>query len=108
MYFLREYLQFVDSEHITDPALARMFPVIVTDKHAVLPLVYKSSEIASAIAEIGRKPESPLRVRAVTLLASLVGLRSSGVKGLRFDQFDWANRRLLLTQSKTGRRLDLP
>jgi integrase len=42
------------------------------------------------------------------LLASLLGLRSGDIKGLRFDQIDWANRRLSLVQRKTGRRLDLP
>src|SRR5680860_602601 len=36
------------------------------------------------------------------------GLRSGDIKGLRFDQIDWANRRLSLVQHKTGRRLDLP
>jgi len=35
-------------------------------------------------------------------------LRSGDIKGLRFDQIDWANRRLSLAQHKTGRRLDLP
>ena len=42
------------------------------------------------------------------LLASLLGMRSGDIKGLRFDQIDWANRRLSLVQHKTGRRLDLP
>ena len=42
------------------------------------------------------------------LLASLLGLRSGDIKGLRLDQIDWANRRLSVAQHKTGRRLDLP
>ncbi|HEY5833822.1 tyrosine-type recombinase/integrase, partial [Streptomyces sp.] len=45
---------------------------------------------------------------AVMLLAALLGLRSGDIKGLQFDQIDWANRRLSLVQRKTGRRLDLP
>jgi integrase/recombinase XerD len=60
------------------------------------------------LAEAGNRSESPLRDRAVMLLASLLGLRSGDIKGLRFDQIDWANRRLSLVQHKTGRRLDLP
>ncbi|MGO9156596.1 tyrosine-type recombinase/integrase [Mycobacterium sp.] len=108
LYFLREYLRFAVSEHGVDPALGAMFPVIVTDKDAVLPSVYRSGEVAGALAEAGNRSESPLRDRAVMLLASLLGLRSGDIKGLRFDQIDWANQRLSLVQQKTGRRLDLP
>lgn len=108
LYFLREYLRFAVREHGADPALGAMFPVIVTDRDAVLPWVYRPGEIAEALAEAGNGSESPLRDRAVMLLASLLGLRSGDIKGLRFDQIDWANRRLSLLQHKTGRRLDLP
>jgi|SRR5450755_172070 integrase/recombinase XerD len=108
LYFLREYLRFAVREHGADPALGAMFPVIVTDKDAVLPSVYRPGEVAGALAEAGNRSESPLRDRAVMLHASLLGLRSGDIKGLRFDQIDWANRRLSLVQHKTGRRLDLP
>jgi integrase len=106
--FLREYLRFAVREHGADPALGSMFPVIVTDRDAVLPSVYRPGEVAGALAEAGSGSESPLRDRAVMLLASLLGLRSGDIKGLRFEQIDWANRRLSLAQRKTGRRLDLP
>lgn len=108
LYFLRQYLQFAVQAHGADAALSTMFPVIVTDKDAVLPSVYESDEIAGALAEAGNNSESPLRDRAVMLLASLLGLRSSDIKALRFDQIDWANRRISVLQAKTGRQLDLP
>jgi len=108
LYFLREYLRFAVREHGADSVLGTMFPVIVTDKDAVLPSVYRPGEVAGALTEAGNGSESPLRDRAVMLLAALLGLRSGDIKGLRFDQIDWANRRLSLVQHKTGRRLDLP
>ncbi|XAS74125.1 tyrosine-type recombinase/integrase [Micrococcaceae bacterium Sec5.1] len=108
LYFLREYLRFAVRQHGADPALGVMFPVIVTDKDAVLPSVYRRGEVAGALAEAGNASESPLRDRVVMLLASLLGMRSGDIKGLRFDQIDWANRRLSLIQHKSGRRLDLP
>jgi integrase len=108
LYFLREYLGFAVREHGADPALAAMFPVIVVDRDAVLPSVYRPGEVAEALAEAGNQSESPLRDRAVMLLGSLLGLRSGDIKGLRFDQIDWANRRLSVAQHKTGRRLELP
>jgi integrase len=108
LYFLREYLAFAVREHGADAALGSMFPVIVTDRDAVLPSVYGSAEVADALAQAGAASESPLRDRAVMLLAATLGLRSGDVKALRFDQIDWANRRLSMAQGKTGRRLDLP
>ena len=108
LYFLREYLRFAVREHGADPALGAMFPVIVFDRDAVLPSVYRPGEVAGALAEAGNRSESPLRDRAVMLLASLLGLRSGDIKGLRFEQIDWANRRLSVAQHKTRRRLDLP
>jgi integrase len=108
VYFLREYLRFAVCEHGADPALGHMFPVIVTDRDAVLPSVYRPAEIAAGLAEAGNRSGSGLRDRAVMLLGSLLGLRSGDIRGLRFDQIDWANRRLSLVQHKTGRRLDLP
>ena len=108
LYFLREYLRFAVREHGADPALGAMFPVIVTDRDAVLPSVYRPGEVAGALAQAGNRSGSGLRDRAVMLLASLLGMRSGDIKGLRFDQIDWANRRLSLVQRKTGRRLDLP
>lgn len=108
LYFLREYLRFAVREHGADAALGAMFPVIVTDRDAVLPSTYRPGGVASALAEAGNESESPLRDRAMMLLASLLGLRSGDIKGLRFEQIDWANRRLSLVQRKTGRRLDLP
>jgi integrase len=108
LYFLREYLRFAVREHGADPALGAMFPVIVTDRDAVLPSVYRPGEVSGALAEAGNRSGPGLRDRAVMLLASLLGLRSGDIKGLRFDQIDWANRRLSLVQHKTGRRLDLP
>jgi integrase len=108
LYFLREYLRFAVREHGADPVLRAMFPVIVTDKDAVLASVYRPGEVAAALAEAGNGSESPLRDRAVMLLASLLGLRSGDIQGLLFDQIDWANRRLSLVQRKSGRRLNVP
>ena len=81
LYFLREYLRFAVGEHGADPALGAMFPVIVTDRDAVLPSVYRPGEVAGALAEAGNRSGSSLRDRAVMLLASLLGLRIAADRG---------------------------
>ena len=42
------------------------------------------------------------------LLAARYGLRSSDIRGLRFDHIHWREQRIVLVQSKTQRLLELP
>ena len=53
---------------------------------------------------------SPLlkRDRAIVLLAMYTGLRSCDIIGLRFDEIDWENDIIAISQQKTGRPLTLP
>ena len=81
LYFLREYLRFAVREHGADPALGAMFPVIVTDRDAVLPSVYRPGEVAGALAEAGNRSASGLRDRAVMLLASSARAAVGGHQG---------------------------
>lgn len=110
LYSLRGYLRFAVREHGAAPASGEIFPLIVTDRDAVVPSVYRPREGAAALAEAGNRSESSLRDRAVMLLASLLGLRSSDIKGLRSEQIDWANRRLSIVRLRLGKstRTDPP
>ena len=52
--------------------------------------------------------ESPLRNKAMMLLALRLGLRDKDICNLRFSQIDWKNDKIVLTQKKTGNILYLP
>ena len=52
--------------------------------------------------------ESPLRTRAMMLLALRLGLRDIDICSLRFSQIDWKNDQIVLEQEKTGVTLCLP
>jgi len=107
LYFLRSYLGFVVDTCGADAGLKELFPVIRGHRDAGLPSVYYGDEIRCVIAaaDTGR---TPLRNRAVILLAVLTGMRSSDIRGLRLDQIDWAARTMSFTQSKTGEPTCLP
>lgn len=49
-----------------------------------------------------------LRDYAIILLAITLGLRDSDIRKLRFDNFDWKNKKVSIVQEKTERTLDLP
>ncbi|MDR1635495.1 MAG: tyrosine-type recombinase/integrase [Bifidobacteriaceae bacterium] len=108
MFALREQLGYLVDRWGADRALAGLFPVILVDKDAVLPSVYTGEEVARLVAVAGRGRRSPLRDRAVVLLAALLGMRAGDIRSLRLDQIDWRLGRVSFTQRKTGAAVSLP
>ena len=108
LYFLRELLQFLVETRGLDQSLANLFPVILANKDAVLPSVYSADELRKVIEALDDDSRCARRNRAVVLLAVQLGMRVGDIKNLRLDQFDWRNRKLSFSQSKTKRKVNLP
>jgi len=60
------------------------------------------------LASIDRDNPVGKRDYAIMLLIAHLGLRSSDVVNLRFENINWEENRISLTQKKTGRPLTLP
>lgn len=73
-----------------------------------IPATLTDEQCTRLLNSIDRHNPLGLRDYAIILLAATLGLRDSDIRGLRFDNFDWANKRLSIIQEKTGRTLDLP
>ena len=108
LYFLRELLRFLVETRGLDQSLANLFPVILANKEAVLPSVYGAHELRKIIEALDNDSRCARRNRAVVLLAAQLGMRVGDIKNLRLDQFDWRNRKLSFSQSKTKRKVNLP
>jgi integrase len=108
LYFLREFLEFLVKAHKLEPALAKLFPVILSNKDAVLPSVYKPEELRRAINAIDHKGSNAKRDRAVILLAIQLGMRVGDIRQLRSEDIDWRNRKLSFLQNKTNCKVSLP
>lgn len=76
--------------------------------HERIVSVYSPDEIMSIENAVNRNTEIGKRDYAMILLASRLGLRSSDIRGLRFDNIDWDKNTINLIQFKTQKRLCLP
>jgi len=107
LYFLRGFLRFVVDTHDADPVLKGLFPVIHGHREAALPSVYTADEVRRVI-DATTDGVTPLRTRAVVLLAVLLGMRIGDIRALQMPHINWRGRTVSFIQEKTGARTCLP
>jgi integrase len=77
-------------------------------KREKLPSVYDADEIKRIEDAVGQSSAVGKRDYAMLLLATRLGLRSSDIAGLSFENLDWDRNIICLTQSKTKKVIELP
>jgi len=77
-------------------------------KREKLPSVYDVDEIKRIEDAVGQSSAVGKRDYAMLLLATRLGLRSSDIAGLSFENLDWDRNIICLTQSKTKKVIELP
>jgi len=65
-------------------------------------------EVSMVLSSIDRTTNIGKRDYAVILLAVVTGLRSVDIIELTFDEIDWINGEIIISQSKTGNQVALP
>jgi len=73
-----------------------------------LPSIYDAEEIKRIEGAVGQSSHVGKRDYAMLLLTTRLGLRSSDIAGLRFEDFDWDKNLIHLSQYKTKREIELP
>ena len=105
---LRGFFTYLYKEELIAVDLVSRIPKDKFHKQPKLPSVYTEKEINHMLASIDRSTKTGKRNFAIVLLAARLGLRSSDIGRLRFEDIDWENCTLLLNQFKTEKRLELP
>lgn len=93
--------------------------IIVEDKTDILknykwskkeriPSYYTPDEVAKIEHSVDRAGSLGKRNYAMLLLASRLGLRSSDISNLKFENINWQNNKIILTQHKTVEPIELP
>lgn len=75
---------------------------------AKLPTNYTKEEVEQLLSSIDRANKKGKRDYAIFLIAARLGLRSSDIRFLKFENIDWDNNLIKLEQHKTGGHVELP
>lgn len=107
-YTMRQFCRFLYARKYTgtdfDYILARNhFP-----KREKLPSIYSIDEIRQIEASVEQSGPVGKRDYAILLLASRLGLRASDICRLKFPNIDWEHNKIMFTQYKTGKPVELP
>jgi integrase len=105
---LRSFLTFASAEGLVDAPVLDTVPAVRSTKQAGVPSVWDRGEVERILEAIDRGNPCGKRDYAIVLLIARLGLRSIDVKRLELSDFDWPGNRLLVTQAKTGGRVQLP
>ena len=105
---IRALLRFLLNEQEIDKDLASKLPMVQARKQTRIPSVWTKDELKKLIDAIDRGSPKGKRDYAIILFACCLGLRCTDIKNLKLDNFRWADKRLIFTQSKTKTTMSLP
>jgi integrase len=105
---VRSFLRFASADGLVDAACVGAVPAARSARQARIPSVWGPGEVARIVEAIDRGNPCGKRDYAIILLIARLGLRGADVRRLEFADFDWPGSRLLVTQAKTGDRVQLP
>ena len=105
---LRAFFRFLNQEGIMQDDLAAKMPMVKARKQTAIPSVWTQEELKQLVRAIDRGSPKGKRDYAIILIACRLGLRCTDIKNLCFENFNWTEKKLCFTQSKTGQPMELP
>lgn len=105
---LRLFLRYLYLENMIKEDLSQYIGTIRGTYHQKLPSFWTKNEVNQLLAAIDQNNPNEKRDYAMILLVARLGLRSSDVKKLKFENLHWKENQMVIIQSKTGEPLTLP
>jgi integrase len=105
---VRSFLRYLCMRGLVAAELVAQARALRFSKEHRLPAVWPPEAVEALLGAVDRSSNVGKRDYAILLLAARLGLRACDIRGLKLDNIRWAEARLSLTQSKTGRSLSLP
>jgi integrase/recombinase XerD len=99
---LRAFFRFAERRGWCQPGLPQGILSPRLPKCTDVPKGPSCVDVRRLIRSINKKTPGELRARAMVLLYSIYGLRSSEVAGLRLDDFDWKSETFIVRRAKRG------
>lgn len=107
-YAIRQFCLYLYKKGLTPVNLAYILVSNNFTHREKLPSVYNSDEIEQIEKSIEQYSVVGKRDYAIFLLASKLGLRSSDIAALTWNDIDWDNGRITIYQHKTNTPIELP
>lgn len=105
---LRDYFKFLYTQQILETDFSFMIPRSNYKSQPKLPSIYSKEEVEKLIASVDRGSSIGKRNYAVILLAARLGLRSSDISNLKFENILWEQNTISFVQYKTEKEIELP
>lgn len=105
---VRLFLRYLYLENITKVDLSQYIGTVRGTYHQKLPSFWTKNEVGQLLSAIDQNNPNEKRDYAMILLVARLGLRSSDVKRLKFENLHWKENQIVIIQSKTGEPLTLP
>jgi len=105
---MRQFCRFLYEQKYTEIDLEYVIAHDHFPKLEKLPSIYDAEEIRQIEASVEQSSPIGKRDYAILLLASRLGLRASDICRLKFSNIDWEHNKIILTQYKTGKPIELP
>ncbi len=105
MHSLSKFLDYAHEQGYTDKVFS--FPSITVYKDRRVPEYYTADEVSKILSSIDRGNALGKRNYAMVLLGARYGLRISDIISLKLSELDFENKRISITQQKTGKPLTL-
>ncbi|MBQ7371100.1 MAG: tyrosine-type recombinase/integrase [Blautia sp.] len=106
-YGLKRLFYFLRTEGLIMEDYSYVFSLPLPKEHRIhKPIPHE--EIAATLKSIDRTTPKGMRDYAMILIGTVTGLRSIDIQELKFDNIDWINGEIRISQAKTGKALALP
>jgi len=104
---VKRFLHWLYENHYVSTNMAIKIPSGKYTQQSQLPSVYTSEEVKKILSTVDRGNPTGKKDYLVLVLCAYLGLRSSDICNLRFDNIDWDHNLIMLEQVKTSRPLKL-
>jgi integrase len=105
---IKRFLKWLYENHYIQSNLSIMIPSGKYTQQSALPSVYSKDEIENILKKVDRGYATGKRDYLVLLLGARLGLRSSDICNLKFENIKWEDNVIELEQVKTSSPLNLP
>jgi integrase len=105
---LKIFLRYLHEEGYVDNDFNDCVPRVRIYAKGHIPSTLTAEQTEQLITSFDRANPIGKRDYAIVLLALELGLRSSDISNLQFDDIDWTRKRIRIVQKKTKKALELP